>query len=127
MKKLPFFFLSLLLLLSACAEEEPSTPEGVAKAYAEAYAEVDFARAKAYATTQGVRSLEAWEKVMAMDSSATIQPVKLKLDQVECTIQGDTAECQLCCAANGTPLLPLTLYKEQGKWKAQPEEPNIKN
>lgn len=122
---IPLFF--LFVLLAACTEEEPNTPEAVAKAYAEAYAEVDWARAKANATTKGVRQLEAWEKVAQMDTASARKAFKVNLDQVECAMQGDTAECKLCCAANGTPLLPLTLIKEQGKWKVQPEVLDVKN
>lgn len=127
MKKRNLFLLLPLFLLAACESPEPSTPEAVAKAYAEAFAEVDLDAAKAFATVNGGKQLETWKKLMAIDTSSRLQPRALKLDQISCDIQENTAECKLCCAQDGSALLPLRLVKEQGKWRVEPEPINVKD
>lgn len=129
MKKHTFLALSLIFLLSACGNRvDESSPESVTVAAWKAINEVDFDEIRQYATEGsqgGVDLAEAaskqfplLSKVGRMVKRTGVSESMLKVENVVCEQEGETATCYFKYNSGEINYdVPTKLEKENGKWR----------
>ena len=110
------FLFSLCLGLASCgaggAGSSKNTPEAVTKQFLEAIGEGDFETAKSLCTKETAEFVAMFE---SFAEEHDFSENETNIESVECTEEGDKANCIYCCNDQGNED-KLTLAKVDGKW-----------
>ena len=102
---------SLILLLSACAEQKQLSPSKTAKVVVESFYQKDNATLEKHTTTEGYNGLMAMQNLIG-DGKTGNSEFKV-LDE---TTEGDTAWVKFTTSYDAKPET-FKLLKEDGQWK----------
>ena len=123
-----FLFLMLIFgLLFACdqtvQQQETSDPAAVVTAFFEAMKTEDLNKAKGYLSENSRLSFTAFENNLSSLDEARrttfLAPFKLNIQQVNCSSEGGSMFCSVCCSDEGDIRLEMTQVNEQ--WFIQEE------
>lgn len=123
-----FLFLILIIgLLFSCDQvvhqQETSDPAAVVTAFFEAMKTEDLSKAKSYLSENSRLSFTAFESNLSIiveeRRTALLAPFKLNIQQVNCSSEGGTTFCSVCCSEEGDIRLEMTQVNEQ--WFIQEE------
>ncbi len=118
--------ISMALLFVQCKGKKVnmSKPEDVSLAFLRYFSQLDITKAKELCTPEGQEIMTMLEGMMGMMGEeerkqilAESETAVKALKKSTCKVNGDTAECIVCCSPTGEESeAPLTLKKIDGKW-----------
>lgn len=133
----PVYLLSVCLvlaLLTSCGNTNNRTPEETTKRFFSLMAEEDYEGAKAYASRDTDKTLDAISKLKGIFNNLEEEPgqniITKDLDFTKdvtytCTEEGNKASCQ-CCDTTTENCTTIELLNENGVWVVhQPKETNV--
>lgn len=104
-------------------QQETSDPATVVIAFFEAMKIEDLSKAKSFLSENSRLSFMAFENNLSSIGEARrttfLAPFKLSVQQVNCSLEGGTMFCSVCCSDEGDIRLEMTQVNEQ--WFIQEE------
>ena len=109
-------FAFIMVGMIACGADT-STPEAAVKGFTKAMGAGDFDKAADFATEDTKELLKMLNGLKNMGGGELPDMGgDVKIDKVECEIDGDEGTCTVCCDEDGNPEDPVKVKKVDGKW-----------
>ena len=104
--------------LISCDGVSTKTPEGAVKGFYNAISAMDFEKAESFVTKESKEVIGLLKGLKQMGDDEAMKDIEdKKAEKVKCEIDGDKAECEVCCDEDGNfSDEKFNVKKVAGKW-----------